>query len=199
MKTIRFILILGLLACIAWGAEVVAETPGPAPEAAVAADPEPVDAAQALHDLRVKKCERLVATFYANSGFLPYCEVLVSTHERMEREGGPRAAGFGAAWYWSLVYGAANFGLRVGGVAPGNCAGPMDVKHYPLVRDPVANIEHHCREMLSYYKRGVRGRRLCEWVMYPARPHDWGGGRFRKTDAKFRECIERGYAVGKLP
>lgn len=152
--------------------------------------------AQRVHELRVKKAERLVATFYPGSGFLPYCDYLVTTHERMEADHG--APGFGAAYYWSLVYGAANFSLRVGGVAPGNCAGPMDVKAYPLVRDPVKNIDWHCREMLGFYKRGVRGRRLCEYVMLPARPHDWGGGRFRRTDMKFRECIAQGYAVGKL-
>jgi hypothetical protein len=169
---------------------------GPAEAQAVATE---ADELAALHALRVRKCERLVATFYANSGFLPYCETLVATHERMEAEGGERARGFGAAWYWSLVYGAANFGLRVGGVAPGSCAGPMDVKHRPLVLDPVANIEWHCREMLGFYKRGVRGRDLCEHVMLPAAPRDWGGGRFRRTDARFRACIERGYEVGKLP
>lgn len=155
--------------------------------------------AEQIHALRVKKAERIVATYYGGSGFLPYCETLVTTHERMEAEGGERAAGFGAAWYYSLVYGAANFGLQVGATAPGGCCGPMDVKHYPLVTDPVANIEWHCREMAEYYRRGVRGRDLCEWVFYPARPRDWGGGRFARTDAMFRACIARGYAVGKLP
>lgn len=150
-----------------------------------------------LHSLRVAKAERIVGTFYANSGFLPHCETLVSTHERMAREHGQ--PGFADAWYWSLVYGGANFGLQVGGVAPGSCAGPMDVKHSPLVLDPVANIEWHCREMLGFYKRGVRGRNLCEHVMLPSAPRDWGGGRFRRTDAKFRECIRQGYEVGKLP
>jgi len=158
-----------------------------------------VTPAERLHEARVRKCERLVATFYAGSGFLPYCETLIATHERMEREGGPALRGFGAAWYWSLVYGAANFGLQVGATAPGSCAGPMDVKHWPLVTDPAENIEWHCREMGEYYRRGVRGRDLCESVFYPAAPRDWGGGRFARTDAMFRACIARGYAVGKLP
>lgn len=61
---------------------------------------------------------------------------------------------------------------------------------YPLVLDPVANIEHHCREMLGFWQRGVRGRRLCECVFLPARPRDWGGGRFRRTEARHRAVIE---------
>lgn len=146
--------------------------------------------AERLHGLRVRKCEKIVEALYPNSGFLPYCETLVATHERMEAEGGPQAAGFGAAWWWSLIYGGANFSLRVGGVAPGSCAGPMDVKHYPLVRDPEENIRWHCREMLGFYKRGVRGRDLCEHVFYPAAPRDWGGGRFRRTERKHRDIIE---------
>lgn len=165
---------------------------------AVAAAQENADAKR-IHELRVRKCELLVTTFYPKSGFLPYCEVLVTTHERMEAEGGPRMNGFGGAWYWSLVYGATNFGLRVGGVAPGHCAGPMDVKHWPLVLDPVENIEWHCREMAGFYRRGVRGRALCEHVFLPANPRDWGGGRFRRTDMRFRRCIAEGYRVGRLP
>lgn len=212
--TIRLTLIAALVACVAWGQRVAREegrreaqvVRGPvAQEArwAVPADgrdtlPEVLGATPgAVHDLRVRKAERIVATFYADSGFLPYCEVLVATHERMAAE--HAQPGFAAAWYWSLVYGAANFGLRVGGVAPGACAGPMDVKHSPLVLDPVANIEWHCREMLGFYKRGVRGRRLCEHVFLPAAPRDWGGGRFRRTDRRFRACIRRGYEAGKLP
>jgi len=163
---------------------------------------------QSIHELRVRKATRLVLTFcdyrnhdgtVARSSFLPYVEFLISTHERMEAEGGPFAEGFGAAWYWSMVYGYANFGLRCYATAPGNCAGPMDVKHYPLITDPEANIEHHCREMLHFYKRGVRGISLCEHVFLPSSPRDWGGGRFRRTHRLFSDCIDRGYEVGKLP
>jgi len=145
---------------------------------------------QRLHRRRVWECRRIVAELYPWSGFLPYCEVLVSVHERMEREGGPAAAGYGAAWFWSIVYGGANFSLQVGGIAPGNCAGPMDVKHSPRVLDPVQNIEWHCREMLGFWKRGVRGRDLCEHVFLPANPRDWGGGRFRRTEARCRKALE---------
>jgi len=146
--------------------------------------------ADALHELRVKKCERIVQTFYPHSGFLPYVDFFVAEHERL---------GMGEAWYWSLVYGGANFSLKVGGVAPGGCAGPMDVKHRPLVLDPKANIRWHCREMAGFYARGVRGIDLCKHVFLPSRPRDWGGGRFAKTDRKFRKCIERGYEYHKLP
>lgn len=135
-----------------------------------------------LHGLRVAKATWIVAHLYPTSGFGPYVHVLVREHERLEREEGDAMAGFGAAWWWSLVYGGANFGLRVGASAPGNCAGPMDVKAFPLVLDPVSNIRHHCAEMATFYRRGVRGIALCEHVFYPAAPRDWGGGRFRRTE-----------------
>ena len=151
------------------------------------------------HDLRVRKCKRIVATFYdyrkrdgslAKSNFLPHVEFFISEHERL---------GMGPAWYWSLVYGGANFGLRCYGKAPGCCAGPMDVKHCPRVLDPQANIRWHCREMNGFYKRGVRGIRLCYSVFLPANPRDWGGGRFKRTHLKHKRCIEAGYRAGKLP
>jgi len=208
MTTVRATLVLGLLVCIARGQQIVSgprevdvRTVAAASRVDASRPVLPADGlatmprtslpteAERLHDVRVRKCEALVRCFYPTSGFLPYCETLVATHERMEAEGGPRAEGFGAAWYWSLVYGGANFDLRVGAVAPGNCAGPMDVKHSPLVLDPVANVEWHCREMLGFYVRGVRGRDLCAAVFYPAAPRDWGGGRFACTDRMFREML----------
>jgi len=162
---------------------------------ATSAPSKPAEGLQGLtvHDLRVKKCERLVATFYPHSGFMPYVDFFITEHERL---------GMGEAWYFSAVYGGANFSLQVGGKAPGNCAGPMDVKHYPRVMDPKKNIRWHCREMHGFWKRGVRGRDLCEHVFLPANPRDWqvrnGRGRFERTDAKFRACIARGYKFGKL-
>ena len=212
MKTIRFILMLGLLACIAWGAEVVTETPGPAPEAAVAADPEPVDAAQALHDLRVKKCSRLWQTFAPYSYSPALVEFFISEHERR---------GIGDQWYHSFLYGMANFGLRVGATAPGLCHGPMDVKWpYCLrseaahvlqgpwgpeaLRDPRVNIACHVGEMARHHRAtGRRGFALIRTVFYPAAP--WGGAtnrwapRWHQWDRKCRACIERGYRYGKLP
>jgi len=142
-----------------------------------------------LRQLRVRKCRYIVQHLYPHSGFAPYVEFFVSEHERL---------GMAEAWWYSLVYGGANFSLRVGATAPGSCAGPMDVKHRPLILDPKANIRWHCREMAGFYRRGVRGLRLCECVFYPARPHDWGGGRFAKTDRRHRACIERAYQEGRL-
>lgn len=158
-----------------------------------------------LRELRIRKCEHIVKTFYDHEGrtaFLPHVEYFIRCHEGMEEDavarGRTAAEGFRNTWYWSLVYGAANFSLRCYATAPGNCCGPMDVKHYPLAIEPEANIRHHCSEMLGFYVRGVRGIDLCKHVFYPARPHDWGGGRFRKTDAKHRACLAKGYAAGKL-
>lgn len=149
---------------------------------------------------RREKCAYLVSRLYPNKGranFLPYVGFLCSEHERLAASD-KRGAGFEAAWFYSLVYGAADFGLRCFATAPGAYAGPMDVKHSPLVMDPEANIRWHCREMFGFYKRGVRGRDLCESVFYPARPRDWGGGRFRRTEALFRRTLAHGYATGKL-
>ena len=159
--------------------------------------------ADSIHDQRVAKCRYIVRTLYPHSGFLPYVDFFISTHEEMEDEvyadgRGLAAKGFGSMWYWSLVYGAANFELRVGATAPGNCAGPMDVKHYPLITDPKQNIKWHCREMFGFYKRGVRDIDLCKHVFLPANPRDWGGGRFRKTDLRFQRCLQRGYESGAL-
>ena len=149
----------------------------------------PAPTCDLLHQLRVRKCRYIVQHLYPNSGFGAYVEFFVSEHERL---------GMAEAWWYSLVYGGANFSLRVGATAPGSCAGPMDVKHRPLILDPKANIRWHCREMAGFYRRGVRGLRLCECVFYPARPHDWGGGRFAKTDRRHRACIERAYQEGRL-
>lgn len=166
----------------------------------------PLAAQPDLHEIRVKKCKRIIETFYNHPGranFGPHVEYFVSYHEQLERDhlakGDRRAEGFGATWWWSLVYGGANFGMTCYGIAPGSCAGPLDVKHRPLVLDPEANIRHHTQEMFGYYlHKGVRGIDLCKWVMYPARPHDWGGGRFRKTDLKHKKDILRAYEFGKL-
>ena len=159
-----------------------------------------------IHQVRVRKCQRIISTFYNYRGranFGPHIEYFISYHEKLEREhvakGDMRAKGFGETWWWSLVYGGANFSMTCYGVAPGNCAGPLDVKHYPLVLDPKANIRHHTNEIFTYYRQnGVRGIDLCRWVMYPARPHDWGGGMFAKTNRKHLNDIARAYRFGKL-
>ena len=159
-----------------------------------------------IHRMRVRKCLRIIQTFYNYDGranFSPHVEYFISYHERLEREGlangDVRAKGFGECWWWSLVYGGANFGMTCYGVSPGNCAGPLDVKHRPLVIDPEANIRHHTDEMFSYYRdHGVRGIKLCEWVMFPARPFDWGNGMFRRTNEKHQRDIVRAYRYGRL-
>lgn len=159
---------------------------------------------QSPEQIRRAKCEVIVSSLYHHKGrayFLPYCQYLIEYHAKLEREamikGDMRARGFSGEWWWSLVYGGANFSLRCYATAPGNCAGPLDVKHYPLITDPKANIRHHCQEMFGFYLQGVRGRDLCEHVMYPRMPHDWGGGRFAKTDQRHRKVVKRYYQEAK--
>lgn len=124
-------------------------------------------------ELAVKKAYRLVETFaphkdkYGNAtkaSFLPYVRELVEyCYYIAELKNEP---GFAHTWYWALVYGMSNFGLTCYGVAPGNCAGPFNVKKYPLVRDPVKNMQHHVQEQFTGWKRGCRGIDLCRYVMY---------------------------------
>ena len=125
---------------------------------------------------------------------------MIEYHAELERENPCVGDGFGAAWWWSMVYGGANFGLTCYATAPGWCAGPLDVKtrgYYVL--DPEANIRHHCDEMFSFYKRGIRGIRLCEYVFLPANPRDWNNGQFRRTHAKHKGFITRAYQKNILP
>jgi len=192
--------VLTALAAIALAVILFCATP------AHSATPAQLDRWVATHDLRVRKAEVIVRAFYDHRGrenFLPHCEYLVSEHERLEteglRKGYTHARGYGAAWWYSLVYGGANFSLRCYATAPGNCAGPLDVKHWPLVLQPDRNIRWHVEEMWGFYKRGVRGRDLCEHTFLPASPRDWGNGRFAKTDAKHRRRIRRAYERGELP
>ena len=157
-------------------------------------DPEPQrtsrpGALDRVHDLRVHKCRAIVQALYPDSGFLPYCEFFISEHERQ---------GIAEEWQWSLAYGGANFSLRVGGIAPGNCAGPMDVKHRPLVTDPEANIAWHCREMAYYHKRGRHGYRLVKTVFLPRAPRDWGHRRILRTYRRHVQTITEAYRRGEL-
>jgi len=157
-----------------------------------------------LFVVRLDKAAYVVGRLYHygdRHDFAPYVGHLIAEHERLERASvakGKRAQGYGAAYWYSLVYGAADFGLRCYATAPGACAGPMDVKHYPLVMDPRKNVTWHCEEMLGGYVRGYRGRGLCEFVFYPAAPRDWGGGRFRRTEATMQRCLARGQRLGLL-
>jgi hypothetical protein len=147
-----------------------------------------------LHSLRLAKC-RVIAALYDDGSrhdFYPWCGTLLAEHEK-------RGEGFAECYWWSLIYGASNFSLRAYATSPGACAGPMDVKHWPLVLDPAENIRWHVREMWGFYREGVRGRDLCEAVFLPAAPRDWGGGMFARTDRKHRAAIARAYREGRLP
>lgn len=150
------------------------------------------EAAEVRNQFALAKCRLIVEACYPDSGFYPWCGTLVAEHEK---RGSPD---FAAHWYWSLVYGGANFGLRVGAVAPGNCAGPMDVKKWPLVLKPRANIRHHVAEAYLGYSKGYRGLQNCEYVYLPSRPRDWGGGKFRRTAQKHRTVIKQAYKEGRL-
>jgi hypothetical protein len=52
--------------------------------------------------------------------------------------------------------------------------------------------------MLTGYLQGYRGLGLCRYVMYPLRPHDWGGGQFQWTDARLRAVLAGGYRAGEV-
>lgn len=148
---------------------------------------------------RLAKARAIVDALYPDSGMRPWLGTLIAEHERY---GDPEFAG---AWYWSLVYGGANFGLRVGASAPGYCSGPLDVKstsaaeHNRMRRDTAAHIRHHVAEMWCGYQRGYRGRGLCAFTFLPSAPRDWGNGRFLQTDARHRAVVERAYRDGGLP
>ena len=158
-------------------------------------------ATTSLHDRRVAKCRYIVKTLYPHEGtadFLPYVDYFITRHEAAEGGCPGGAPGFGAMWYWSLVYGAANFELRCHATSEGSCAGPMDVKHHPVITDPKKNIDWHVNEMLGFYQVGVRDIDLCYHVFLPKHPRDWGGGRFKKTHRRFQECLRKGYLKGDL-
>ncbi|HUU34528.1 MAG TPA: hypothetical protein VMW48_10715 [Vicinamibacterales bacterium] len=171
-----------------------------APNIAQAEPPSP----QVLRALRVAKASYIVSRLYHygdKRDFLPYVNALVNEHEYLKAYAvskGRPGQGYGAAYYWSLVYGGANFGLQCYTTAPGRCVGPLDVKGKPGSMEPLRNISYHCQEMLEGYLRGYRDRGLCEYVMQPRNPHDWGGGMFRRTDARFRRLLAEGYASGAV-
>jgi hypothetical protein len=152
-----------------------------------------------LHDVRLAKARVIVEDLYPDSGMYPWLGTLIREHEKYGDEG------FAAAWWYSLVYGGANFGLKVGATAPGSCSGPLDVKstsaamHQRMRTDTRAHIAHHVGQMWTGWKRGYRGQGLCRYTFLPSRPREWGGGKFRKTDAKHRAVIAKAYQEGRLP
>lgn len=182
---------------------------GPA-EATAAVTRPPIDAKQALRDLRIRKCRAIVRALYPRSGFGPHVEHFIDEHERM---------GIGDEWQWSLAYGGSNFSLRVGGRAPGRCYGPMDVKG-PVptawrpthlytgawsdsrLLDPRINISVHVAEAAYHHRRtGRTGYRLMQAVFLPGAPRDWGTNRDRIRNAYGRHvrAIEAAYKRGDLP
>ncbi len=156
------------------------------------------EGAQVSGEVRLTKGRVIVDALYPDSGFRPWIGTLISEHEGYGDEG------FAGAWYWSLVYGGANMGLRVGATAPGLCSGPLDVKstslsmHHRMRTDTQAHLKHHVNEMWQGYQKGYRGRRLCEYVMLPSAPRDWGNRRFFHTDRKHRAVIATAYSEGRL-
>ena len=146
-----------------------------------------------VHAIRLAKARVIVQDLYPDSGMYAWLGTLIREHEAYGDED------FAGTYYWSLVYGGANFSLRVGATAPGYCSGPLDVKmgnardHRRMRTDTAAHIRHHVAEMWLGYRKGYRGRRLCEYVFLPSRPRDWGGGKFRQADASHRACIERAH------
>lgn len=142
------------------------------------------------YEIRLKKSRIIVRELYPNSGFYPYIGYFLKAH---------RKRGMGEQYWWSLVYGGANFSLTVGGIAPGGCAGPLDVKHYPRITDPMENIDYHCNEMKSYYAMDRRGYKLIKKIFLPANPRDWGGRKLWRTHIKHKKVIKNAYKKGKLP
>jgi hypothetical protein len=157
-----------------------------------------------LRALRIAKASQVVRAGYSygdERDFLPYVPYLIDYHAQLERDAirkGKPGQGYAAAWWWTLVYGGANFSLKCHRRAPGRCVGPLDVKGKRGSDDPKRNIEYHCQEMLQGYLRGYRGLGLCRYVMMPGRPTDWGGGMFRRTHARHLRLLSAGYAAGKL-
>lgn len=150
---------------------------------------------------RRRKCRLLWSTHAPWSYSPDLADYLCSEHERR---------GIGPEWYFSLIYGMANFGLRVGATAPGRCYGPMDVKwpycarsdaerllagrawHQGILRDPYVNIACHTGEMARLHERtGRTGMALIRSVFYPAAPY----GRACNRWASRWERVEREFGM----
>jgi len=152
---------------------------------------------------RRRKCRLLWATHAPWYYTQDLADFLCGEHEQR---------GIGPEWYYSLIYGMANFGLRVGATAPGRCYGPMDVKwpycsradaqrlldgrawRQSILRDPYVNIACHTGEMSRLHSRtGRTGMALIRSVFYPAAP--WGRAtnrwapRWQRWDRKFRATL----------
>ena len=154
-----------------------------------------------LRDLRIAKASQIVRAGYSygdERDFLPYVPYLIDYHTQLERNAvakGKPAHGYADAWWWTLVYGGANFSLKCYRRAPGKCVGPLDVKGKRGSIDPKRNIQYHCQEMLEGYIKGYRDLGLCRYVMKPSAPTDWGGGMFRKTNARHLTLLKGYYSA----
>ncbi|MGD9494996.1 MAG: hypothetical protein AB7Y46_01675 [Armatimonadota bacterium] len=100
------------------------------------------------------------------------------------------AHGLADQWPYLLAYGEVNFGLTVGGVAPGPCYGPWDVKWCwargcraacadlvgerawttAILTDPYVNTRCAVLEMAHYHRPWRSGLDLLAKVFYPADP-----------------------------
>lgn len=164
-----------------------------------------------VHKLRVKKAERVWATYAPWSYDPDLVEFFISECEKW---------GIGDQWLYLLTYGMANFGLRVNATAPGRCYGPFDCK-WPYVsrahaahvlegpwdesalRDPYVNTACHVGQSAEYHRRtGRTGMALLRTVFYPAAPYGracnaWAP-RWDMWYNRFTKSIKRGYKVGKL-
>ena len=133
----------------------------------------------AVHQERVAKCRAIWQASAPWSYSPELAEFFVTEHERQC---------VGDQWWFSLIYGKANFGLTLHSRSPGLCFGPLDVKwpgfarqvgaHKPEdLRDPRLNIRAHVAEMAYYHRRtGETGTSLLARVFYPASPryyHRW--------------------------
>lgn len=167
--------------------------------------------AERLAEQRVAKAQRCWATYAPWSYDPALVEFFIDECERW---------GIGDQWLPLLTYGMANFGLRKNATAPGRCYGPFDCK-WPYVsrshaahvldgpwceaalRDPYVNTACHVGQAADYHRRtGRTGMALLRTVFYPAAP--WGSAtnswapRWETWDGKFKDCIQKGYEVGKL-
>jgi len=178
-----------------------------------AAQAKDAPAPEVLRALRIAKASQVVRAGYSygdERDFLPYVPYLVRYHEYLEGEAirkGKPGQGYAAAYWWSLVYGGANFSLKCHRSAPGNCRGPLDVKGKRGSGNPQRNIEYHCQEMLTGYLLGYRGLGLCEYVMMPNAPRGWSYrwdkslrrsvDIFERTDMRHRVLLARWYEQQK--
>lgn len=185
---IRALKIAGLVALTVAGGSTSPTAAGPTTrQPSIRPTPEQV--------LRREKCRAVWQATAPWSYSRELSDYFVSEHERL---------GIAAEWWYSLVYGKANFGLTIGKRAPGLCYGPMDVK-WPNgakaagatkpddLRNPRTNIRAYCA-LASHWHRttGRTGFRLLAITYYPARPHEYP--RWRPVEKQHQAILAKWYA-----